>query len=111
MCKDLSSKLKQCKIITKNEDRENFEVEIEKIIEESIKKYNEFYKKYMEINQKKAEIDNYSMKAIIQELVPPQEDIYPKEEYPLFNYFILTKYRTREDFIKRLGPKVNYMVK
>ena len=48
------------------------------------------------------------MKSIITELVEPTEEIYPPKEYPMFKYFKLTKYKTEEDFIRRMDNKQKY---
>ena len=51
------------------------------------------------------------MKTIICELTPPNEKIYKKKEYPLLKYFMLTKYKSKQDFIKKLGPANHYITK
>jgi len=48
------------------------------------------------------------MKTIITELVPITEDIYPEKDYPMFKYFNLTKYKTKEDLIKHMDKKEKY---
>ena len=104
--KKLSKKIRECKFLKKSEERENFEVEVEKIIEECIKNYPNFSKDYNEKNKKQLAIGNFHMKTIVTELVEPTEENYPKEEYPLFKYFIFTKYKSTEDFEKKMeNPK------
>ena len=36
------------------------------------------------------------------------EENYKKDEYPMFKYFILTKYKTQEDFVKRMNNNAKY---
>ena len=104
--KKLSLKIKECKYLKKPEEREKFEIEVEKIIEESIKQYPKFSKEYNEKNKKQLALGNFHMKTIVTELVEPTEENYPVEEYPLFKYFILTKYKSFEDFEKLMqNPK------
>ena len=98
----ISQKIKECKLLTKSEERENFENEINKIIEESIKEYPKYSNIYKEKNKEQLAVINFNMKTIITELVEPTEKNYPPEDYPLFSYFILTKYKSKEDFEKRL---------
>ena len=106
--KRLSQKIKDCKYLSKSEERDNFENDVEKLIEQCIKEYQKYSNKYNEENKKQLEVGNYDMKAIITELVEPTEEIYPPKEYPMFKYFKLTKYKTEEDFIKRMDNKQNY---
>ena len=106
--KKLSQMIKDCKILTKSEDRDKFENDIEKLIEECIKEYPNSSKKYNEKNKKQLDIGNFHMKTIVTELVEPTEENYPVEEYPMFRYFILTKYKTIEDCENRLENQQQY---
>ena len=108
--KKLSLKLKQCKFIKKNEEREIFEDEIEKLINECIENYNAYREKYDEKNKNQLKVSNYSFKTILNELVEQSEKIYPFKEYPYFKYFKLTKYKTEEDFERRMPSKEKYFL-
>ena len=48
------------------------------------------------------------MKTIITEIIPITEDIYSEKDYPMFKYFYLTKYKTKEDLIYHMDKKENY---
>ena len=108
--KKLSQKLKQCKFIKKSEDREIFEDEIEKLIEECIENYDSYREKYDEKNKNQLKVSNYSFKTILNELVEQKEEIYPFIEYPYFKYFKLTKYKTEFDFERRMPSKEKYFL-
>ena len=99
--------IKECKILTKSEDRDKFENDVEKLIEECIKEYPNSSKKYNENNKKQLDIGNFDMKTIVTELVEPTEDNYPVKDYPMFRYFILTKYKSVEDCENRLENQQN----
>ena len=43
-------------------------------------------------------------------MVELKEEIYPFKEYPYFKYFKLTKYKTEEDFEKRMPSKEKYFL-
>ena len=47
------------------------------------------------------------VKEIIEEKISPINEKY--KNYPLLKYFIYTKYKNKEDFIKKLGQKEKYM--
>ena len=108
--KKLSQKLKQCKFIKKSEERDIFEDEIEKIINECIENYDSYREKYDDKNKSQLKVSNYSFKTILNELVELKEEIYPFKEYPYFKYFKLTKYKTEEDFEKRMPSKEKYFL-
>ena len=106
--KKLSKKLKSCKFLLLDEEREKFENEIEKLISECINNYNSYKEKYEQKNKDQLKVSNYNFKSILNELVEIKEEIYPKKDYPYFKYFILTKYKTIDDFIKRMPSKEKY---
>ena len=108
--KKLSLKLRECKILKKAEERDNFENEIEKLISEGIDNYDTYKEKYDKENNAQLKVSNYSFKSILNQMVEPKEEIYPKREYPYFNYFRLTKYKTLEDFSKRMPSKEKYIL-
>ena len=109
--KDLSNLVKNCKFLKEESELFKFEENVEKIIQENILKYPEYSIKYKAINQNQLSLKSDSPRAIISEILPPIEEIYPESEYPLLKYFTFTKYRKIEDFIKSLGPKEDYVIK
>ena len=106
--KKLSQKIKDCTYLTKSEDRDKFEKDVEKLIEECIKEYPNYRAKYEEENKNQLKLSNNNIKVIITELVEPNEENYKNDEYPMFKYFILTKYKTQDDFVKRMDQKPKY---
>ena len=54
------------------------------------------------------ELDINGLKTFVTELVPPTKEFYPEKDYPMFNYFILTKYKTEEDMMKRMNNNEKY---
>ena len=106
--KKLSMLIKECKYLYTEEEREKFENDVEKLIDECIKNYPSHSNRYIEENNKQAKFeDYYNIETIIAEVVPPnKEEIYTHEEYPFFKYFRLTKYKTKEDFINHLNINV-----
>ena len=106
--KKLSMKIKNCAYLLKSEDRDKFEDEVEKLIEECIKEYPKYFITYNEKNKEQLNFDNFNMKTIVTELLEPIEENYPEKNYPFFRYFILTKYKTEDDFVKRMEQKPKY---
>ena len=106
--KRLSRLIKKCKCFKNEIDRNNFEEEVEKLIQECINNYTTFNTKYNDENKKQLNVDNFDIKSLLAELVPITKDIYPEKEYPMLEYFNLTKYKTIEDFIKRMDKTEKY---
>ena len=107
--KKLSELIKNCKYLQKEEDREKFENEVEKLIQQCIIDYPEYSYKYYEENKKQLMIkDYYDIETIISEIIIPNENIYPENDYPMFRYFILTKYQTIDDFKNHMINKDEY---
>ena len=106
--KKLSIKIKECKFMKKGDDREKFENDIEELISECINNYNSYRQIYDIENKNQLKISNYSFKSILNELTELDEKIYLPTEYPYFKYFIYTKYKTEEDFYKRMPSKEKY---
>ena len=104
----LSNLIKECKILKNLKQRENFEKEVENLVEECIENYPDFSIKYNDENKKQLELNNQDIKTIIAQLIPVTEDIYPENEYPMLKYFNLTKYKTKEDLINRMNNNQNY---
>ena len=91
----LSAKLKACKEIKSLKDREKFEEEIEKLLEESYKEYNSYSLKYTEINDKVLKLDKHKMKSLLLE-----NKEYEEKDYPFYKYFLMTTYPSKESFIE-----------
>ena len=79
------------------EERNKFEESVEDIIKECIHNYRNYKTKYIYENYKVFGLNKHSRRVIINELAPIEE--YSEEEYPMYKYFILTKYPNK-DFIK-----------
>ena len=109
--KKLSLLIKECKYLKTNIEREQFEENVEKLILQSIKDYPSYSLKYLKENIIQNNIDNDNLRNFINELIPINEKKYPEKEYPMLKYFLLTKYKTREDLIKNLGQKKESLIK
>ena len=106
--KKLSKLIKECRCCKIDDDRLKFEKQVEDLIEECIKEYPIYSTKYSDENNKQLELDINSLKTFVTELVPPTKEFYQEKDYPMFNYFILTKYKTEEDLVKRMNNKEKY---
>ena len=104
----LSNLIKECKILNNLKQRENFEKEVENLVEECLKNYPNFSVKYNDENKKQLELNNQDIKTIIAQLIPVTEDIYPENEFPMLKYFNLTKYKSKEDLINCMNNNQNY---
>ena len=109
--KRVSNLIKNCEYFIDIYQRNNFEDKIVNVIDECLGEYKDYSTKFINENQLLLQLDNKGLKSTICELSPPTEDIYPPEEYPLFNYFVLTKYCSVEDLKKKLGPENVYAMK
>ena len=89
--------------LTKNtkEIRNNFEKEINEIVESCIREYNMYKKIYLEWNNQLNQMNIYSLKCIIQELYDPQ--IYHNDKFPFFRFFIIPKYHNKEYLIEQFN--------
>ena len=102
----LSDKIKNCKEIKSAEEREKFEEEIEKLLEESFKGYEAYAKKYNEINEKMLQLDKNSMKSLVLETNDVKD--YDEKDYPFYKYFLMTTYPSKDKFIKELKKVANF---
>ena len=109
--KRLSNLIKFCEYFIDVDQRNNFEDKIVNVINDCVNEYKDYSTKFINENQLLLQLDNKGLKSTICELSPPTEDIYPSEEYPLFKYFVLTKYCSVEDLKKKLGPENVYAMK
>ena len=90
----------ECKSLKTLKERNNFEDKIEEIIKENIKNYNKFKEVYLKENLKElssTKIEN--IKVIVNEMIEPEKY---SQKYPLFKYFMFTKYPDKKEFIKKL---------
>ena len=107
--KHLSEIIKNCQLIKTEKELNGFEGKVEKLIESCINEYPAYSKKYIEINDKLTSLNKKSLRAIICELEPPNEELYPFDEYPYLKYFTYAKYQIIEDLKKYIGEKDIYM--
>ena len=103
----VSNIIKKYKNLTEK-DRDNLEEDVEKLIEECIKNYPNLSSEYNEKNKNEIKVDKFDIKSIICELISISKENYPEKDYPMLKYFNLTKYKTIEDFIKRMEKKEKY---
>ena len=96
----ISEKLKNCKAIKTNEEREQFENEIEKILEESYKEYEEYSKKYLEENKNALQLEKDNMKSFVLEINNIKE--YEEKKYPFYKFLLMTTYPCKDNFINEL---------
>ena len=99
-------KLKNCKELTKNEDREKFESEIEIILENSYNNYENYSKEYLGFNRKDLQLDKNNMKSIVLELY--NADDYEEKLYPFYKFFLMTTYPTKDNFINKIKKIPEY---
>ena len=96
----ICEKLKACKEIKTNEEREKFEDEIEKLLEESYKEYEDYSKKYNDNNKEALQLDKHNMKSLM--LENNDAKLYDEENYPFYKFFLMTTYPSKEAFINEL---------
>ena len=104
--KKLLEKIKNCKEMKTYEEREQFEGEIDKLLEESYKEYESYSKINLEINKKELELDKHNMKSLILE----NNDIkaYDEVNYPFYKFFVMTTYPSKENMINELQKIIQY---
>ena len=105
---ELSIKLKNCKILETNEDRENFENEIEKCIQHTIEQYPDLSKKYLDLNIEELHSSKDKMKSLLLENF--DINLY-LEEYPFYKYFFMTTYPSKGNLAKKLKTIPDYEIK
>ena len=105
--KDLIKIIKQCKISKDIKEREKIENQVEDLISKSILKYPEYFKLYSE-NNEKLNLNPTNLKTLLSELIPLNSESYPEKEFPMFKYFIYTKYKSEDDMLKRINNKGLY---
>ena len=82
--------IKECPMLTTKELRKEFENKINIIVEEVITEYQAKSNEYIEQNNKLLQLDIYSLKNILHELIDPS--LYSNESLPFIKYFMLTTY-------------------
>ena len=103
---EFSKKLKECKKFKDLQEREKFEDEIEKFLEESYKKYEAYYPIYTKNNEELLQLDKNSMKSLV--LETNDINTYDENEYPWYKYFLMTTYPTKENFTNELKKVDGY---
>ena len=106
--KRISELIKNCEFLTTENTRNTFEEEFESIINKSISEYNKYSIEFIFKNTEILKSNNDNFTSIIKEQLPLNDETFPAKEYPLYKYFILTKYSNKEEFIKKLGPSNIY---
>jgi hypothetical protein len=99
--------INKCEFFNKMEERNKFEDNVEMIIKECINNYKSYKNRYIIENYKIENINKEEFKVIVNELVPPKE--YDKKQYPMLEYFMLTKYPNKQSFtniLKRMDEIV-----
>ena len=104
--KKLSEKIKNCKEMKTNDEREQFEGEIEQLLEESYKEYEEYSKIYLELNKEALELDQHNMKSLM--LENNDIKIYDEENYPFYKFFLMSTYSSKENMINELKKIIQY---
>ena len=92
--------LKNCESLKNIEERNNFEDKVEKIIKECLDNYDSYKIKYINKNYNQINLNKDNPKIILNELVPIEE--YSENEYPLFKYFMNTKYPDENSFRRQI---------
>ena len=106
---DISELIKNFNYFETPEEREKFENEIEKMILIYLDKYDDISDKYIEKNKLQIQFDDYhNIETIITELIPITEEIYNEKEYPMFKYFFLTKYKSKNDCLNHIPDNNKY---
>jgi len=104
--KKISEKIKNCKEMKTNEEREKFEGEIDQLLEESYKEYEEYSKIYLELNKEALELDQYNMKSLM--LENNDIKVYDEENYPYYKYFLMSTYPSKENMINDLKKIIQF---
>ena len=102
----ICEKLKICKLMKSKEERETFENDIEKILEDFYVEYETYSKKYLSFNQKLLNVDKYNMKSLMLE----NNDIknYEEDNFPFYKYFLMTIYPSKETFINEFKKVIEH---
>ena len=96
--KELSKSFNKCKSLKTLEERNEFENQVEKIIAKTLENYKDYKEIYLNENLKELGLDIDNLGIIVNEMFEPEKYT---EKYPLFKYFMLTKYPDKNDFINK----------
>ena len=107
--KESPNLLSNCTILENEEELINFEEEIEKRVQTTIKKYPEYYERYQKMIKQNNLNNEKDIKILVNETFPPSEDIYPESEFPLLKYFMYTEYKI--NFKNSLEQEEDYLAK
>ena len=102
----ICEKLKNCKGMKTNEEREKFEEEIEKLLEDSYQEYDKYSQEYLKLNREALKLDKDSIKSLMLENYEIKE--YDEENYPFYKFFLMTTYPSKELFINELEKAIKY---
>ena len=91
-----------------NKERLEFEDLCNKVVEKALLNYKNYYNDYININKEILEVDDISIKSILQET----SDInnLPEKDFPLIKYFYVTNYPNYELFSENFGSIQNTMI-
>ena len=103
---ELSKKIKNCKFIKTNEEREKFENEIEAIIQNTIDNYENNSKQYIDLNINELAINKHKMKSLLLENL--DVNIYKEDLYPFYRYFFMTTYPSEGKLAQELKKIPEY---
>jgi hypothetical protein len=102
----ICEKLKNCRELKTNEEREKFEEDIEKLLEDSYKEYEKYSQEYLKLNRESLKLDKNSIKSLMLENYEIKE--YDEENYPFYKFFLMTTYPSKELFINELKKVIKY---
>ena len=109
--KELTDKINNCKEIYNIQELIEIETELEKIIKNTLKKYDNYEKQYKILNQKLRSYDLDSTSALLNENY--NYSLYNQELYPFYKYFLFTDYIFENNINNKLNfknKKKEYMV-
>jgi hypothetical protein len=95
-----------CKNMDISENRDNFEDEIEKMLEDAYKSYDKYQNEYMEINKNALRLDKNSVKSLVLEIIDENE--YDQKNFPFYKLLFMTTYPSIENFKHELIKIPNY---
>ena len=99
---DVVKKFTTCPIFKTSEEVINFEKDINKIITDKLKDKN-LINDYQKKNNELLQVSKDSIKAIIQELYPPNK--YTDKDYPNLKYFYMSELPGKDHFITKFNSK------
>ena len=88
------------------EEREIFEEDIEKLLEDSYKEYDKYSQEYLKLNREALKVDKDNIKSLMLEDYEIKE--YDEENYPFYKFFFMTTYPNKDSFISEFKRINNY---